>query len=152
MPNLQLKRSVELASVNVNYHPVKPLVLSGRAASKWVKENSNGLRSKYSAQLLGGRVTYDISNRWDIGLVGNALLSGDGKTRQYGLGLEVGYLLASNLWLSAGYNFFGFKDSDLAGTDYTNQGAFLRMRFKFDEDVFAGKDAKTNNTIAPGGE
>lgn len=147
-PGLQLKRTVELASVNVNYHPVKPMVVSARAASKWVTEHSNGLQSKYNAHLFGGRVTYDLSSRWDIGLVGNTLFSGDGKSRQYGLGLEVGYLVASNLWLSAGYNFFGFKDSDLAGTDYTNRGVFVRMRFKFDEDLFAGKDTKTNNALA----
>jgi len=82
-------------------------------------------------------------------LVGNTLFSGEGKSRQYGLGLEVGYLLTSNLWLSAGYNFFGFKDDDLAGTDYTNRGVYVRLRYKFDEDVFAGKDANTNNALAP---
>ena len=146
---LQLKRTVELASVNANYQPVKPIVLSARAASKWVTDDSNDLQSKYNAHLIGGRVTYDLTHRWDIGLVGNTLFSGDGKSRQYGLGAEVGYLLTSNLWLSAGYNVFGFKDDDLAGADYTNRGAFVRLRFKFDEDVFGARDAKVNNSLTP---
>ena len=61
----------------------------------------------------------------------------------------MGYLLTSNLWLSAGYNVFGFKDDDLAGADYTNRGAFVRLRFKFDEDVFGARDAKVNNSLTP---
>jgi hypothetical protein len=62
-------------------------------------------------------------------------------TRQYGVGLEVGYNVATNLWVSAGYNFFGYKDSDLAGNDYTVKGPYVRLRYKFDEGVF-GEFAK----------
>jgi large repetitive protein len=56
-------------------------------------------------------------------------------SRHYGAGIEVGYLLATNLWVSGGYNFFGYRDADLAGTEYTNKGAYLRLRYKFDEDL-----------------
>lgn len=55
---------------------------------------------------------------------------------QYGLGFDVGLRVATNLWLSIGYNFFGFKDDDLAGVNYTNPGFFFRFRYKFDEDLF----------------
>ena len=52
------------------------------------------------------------------------------------LGAEVGYLLTKNLWLAAGYNFFGFEDDDLVDGDYSDPGAYLRLRVKFDEDLF----------------
>jgi hypothetical protein len=51
--------------------------------------------------------------------------------------MEVGRLLRQNLWLSAGYNWSGFSgDRDLNGYEYTQQGVFVRLRFKFDEDLF----------------
>ena len=47
---------------------------------------------------------------------------------------EVGYLLAKNLWVSGGYNFAGYHDRDFEDVDYTQQGPYLRLRFKFDEN------------------
>jgi len=71
-----------------------------------------------------------------VALVTSALVGGNGTaSRQYGVGLEVGYLIATNLWVSAGYNFFGYKDADLAGSDYTVKGPYVRLRYKFDESV-----------------
>jgi hypothetical protein len=53
----------------------------------------------------------------------------------------MGYLVATNLWVSAGYNFTGYKDADLAGADYTARGPYVRLRYKFDETVFDGAAA-----------
>lgn len=138
--NIELKRTTELFSTQFNYQPTKPMIISGRLAASWVKDRSNGLRSQSAQQLLGARVMYDLTHRWDIGVVGNVFFS-DG--RQYGLGLESGYILTSNLWLSAGYNFFGIKETDLT-TDYTNRGAYLRLRYKFDEDTLEAMSFKGN--------
>jgi len=133
-----VNRDVEIAAINANYQPVEPLLLSARAAAKWVTDRSAGLASYSNAQLLGGRATYDVTHRWDVGVTSNVLLAAGARTRQYGMGAEVGYLVTGNLWLSAGYNVFGFRDADLAGTDYTNRGVFLRLRYKFDEDLLSG--------------
>ncbi len=133
-----VNRDVEMAALNANYQPVEPLLLSARAAAKWVTDRSAGLASYSNAQLLGGRATYDLTHRWDVGIIANVLLAAGARTRQYGMGMEIGYLVTGNLWLSAGYNVFGFRDADLAGTDYTNRGAFLRLRYKFDEDLLSG--------------
>jgi hypothetical protein len=43
------------------------------------------------------------------------------------------------LWLSGGYNFYGYRDEDFANGEYTNKGTYLRLRYKFDEDLFAGR-------------
>jgi hypothetical protein len=48
--------------------------------------------------------------------------------------------LQTNLWVAAGFNWVGFSDRDLQDSDYTNRGAFLRLRFKFDETLFQHKD------------
>ncbi len=142
-----VKRDVEIFSTHLNYQPRSDLMFSSRIAAKWQTDLSNGQKDKSNAQLLSLRATYDINNRWDISGYASTMFSRGATGRQNGLGIEGGYMLTSNLWLSAGYNFFGFKAEDLSGGDYTNHGAFVRMRFKFDEDLFAAKNSKVNNTL-----
>jgi hypothetical protein len=51
-------------------------------------------------------------------------------------GLELVYQAVNDLRVSAGYNYRGFNGGGLQGTDYTSQGFYVRMRFKFDEGLF----------------
>ena len=64
------------------------------------------------------------------------LLYGKGGGLQKTFGFEVGYQVYKNMWLSAGYNFVGLHDRDLTANEYTSKGAYLRLRFKFDETTF----------------
>jgi uncharacterized repeat protein (TIGR01451 family) len=137
-PLVPISRSVHILSANLNYQPTRALVLSGRYAAKLAREEDGGISSSASAHMVNGRVTYDLTKKWDLGFNAMTLCSGDLRSCSYGLGNEVGYLLSANLWLSAGYNFFGFYDKDLTGEDYTNPGFFMRMRFKFDEHLLDG--------------
>ena len=91
--------------------------------------------SRIPAQVVGGRATWEFAPRWDASIVSSALFGDSASSRQYGVGVEVGYLLVTNLWVSAGYNVSGYKDADLAGADYTTKGAYVRMRYKFDETL-----------------
>jgi hypothetical protein len=126
---------------------VKPFTFSGRYAAKRVNEASNGLTSKTNAQLIGTRAIWEIAPRWDVALNASTMFSQGTASKQYGLGVELGFMVMENLWLSAGYNWFGYKDRDLVGSDYTNKGAFVRLRYKFDEDVFAVKDKADNSAL-----
>jgi hypothetical protein len=134
---VQLRNSTTLVSLAGNWQPRPPFLVSGRYAAKWATDNSLGLTSKYRAQLVGGRATWEFMPRWDIGFIASGLFGDKYGSRQYGAGIELGYMVTTNLWLSAGYNFFGFKDEDLSGGDYTSKGAFVRLRYKFDEDLFS---------------
>lgn len=133
-----IRRDVVITSAHLNYQLNPDVLLSGRAAAKWVNDRSLGLVSKYDTQLFSARATHDLSKRWDIGLNAAALLGGSTRSRQLGLGAELGYLMADNLWFSVGYNVFGFIDKDLTAQDYTNRGIYLRLRWKFDEKLFQG--------------
>ena len=82
-------------------------------------------------------MTCDIANRWDVGFVASSLFGNGQEGRKHGLGAELGYLVRENLWLSLGCNVLGFSDDDLAEEGYTDKGAFLRLRFKFDESGFS---------------
>ncbi|HEY5781341.1 MAG TPA: hypothetical protein VIT66_05640, partial [Lysobacter sp.] len=91
-----------VASVHADWHPNRVWWLTGRVAGKRQTDYFQGESDQYTAYLAGMRATYDLSERWDLSAMGYQMWS-PGGARQYALGAEVGYLLTSNLWLSAGY-------------------------------------------------
>ena len=134
---LNVDESANIFSTHINYQLSSDLVFNGRYGVKWAADYSQGFTSTYTSQLLGGRATWDINGQWDAGMQYFVDLGGKGQSRlQQAVGLEVGYLVKKNLWVSGGYNFKGFHDPDLAGEDFTQRGIYLRMRFKFDEALF----------------
>ena len=152
-PGTQIDSHTDIISLRGNYHPSRVWWLSGRYAYKNVNELLLGtVNDSYRAQLLGGRVTYDITNRWSLGGI-VSVLQGSGGDKQYAYGLEVGYVVMDNLYATLGYNWRGFASSGtaagLTGNDYTNRGWVLGMRYKFDEDLFKSNDPSTNKTIDP---
>jgi hypothetical protein len=141
----------QIISVRANYKPSRPWWVTGRFAYKRVNELLAGsVNDSYTAALVGGRITYDITNRWSVGGI-TTLLVGRGGAKQYAYGLEVGYTLMDNLIVGLGYNWRGFRDDDLTGSEYTNRGWVLNVRYKFDEDLFKGSDARVNRTLDPQG-
>ena len=134
--NIELKRTVELISIHANWQPRRPFTFSGRYAAKWVNDKSNGQPAKNNVQLLAGRALWDIAPRWDVGVNASTMFTRGAQSKVYGLGIELGFLVMENLWISGGYNFFGYRDDDLASGEYTSKGAFIRLRYKFDEDLF----------------
>lgn len=144
---LGIDSTTDIISLRGNYHPSRAWWLSGRFAYKNVNELLLGtVKDGYRAALLGSRVTYDITNRWSLGGI-VSVLQGSGGARQFAYGVEVGYILMDNLYLTMGYNWRGFRDDDLTGSDYTNRGWVLGVRYKFDEDLFKKSDASVNKTL-----
>ena len=129
-------RRVTIISGHVNHQFNPQLQLSARVAAKWAHDRSLGLDSRETTQLFAARATCDIAPRWDLGVQAAALIGASGRAHQLGLGAEAGYLLADNLWVSVGWNVFGFTDRDLTAQDYTKRGFYVRLRFKFDEALF----------------
>jgi hypothetical protein len=124
-------------STHLNVQPNRAWVVSGRYAARWLKDEAAGLSSHSITQLLGARSTWDLSERWSVGLQAYRLWgNGSGESA---LGLELGYMAWKNLWLAAGYNLKGFSAPDLSGDAHTLRGGYLRLRYKFDEDLLEGK-------------
>ncbi len=139
LTNSYLKH-VYIFSNHLNYHPTQDFTVSGQYAVKNVNTTFSGLESSGMTHMLSARAMYDINERWDAGVHTGALWSNMSSGQRILLGAEVGYLVAANLWVSGGYNFSGYKDDDLAESDTTLQGAYVRFRFKFDENLFASKN------------
>ena len=152
-PGTQTDSQTNIISVRGNYHPSRAWWLSGRFAYKNVNELLLGtVNDSYRAQLIGARVTYDITNNWSVGGL-FSVLQGSGGDRQFAYGVEVGYIVMDNLYATLGYNWRGFSSSGkaagLTGNDYTNRGWVLGLRYKFDEDIFRKNDPSTNKTLNP---
>ncbi len=137
-----------IISSHVDYHPTRPLWLTGRVAAKWQQDRfEGGVSDNFDARLLSGRVTYDMTENWDLGVMA-AVQTGQYGAVQHAVGVELGYLVQQNLWLSVGYNHTGFAaDRDLAGYEYTRTGAYLRLRFKFDQNLFSGSNKAINRAL-----
>ena len=144
----ELRSRATIVSTHADYHPSRPWWMTGRVAGKWQTDQfEGGVKSNFKAALLAGRLVYDITEHWDLGVLG-AVQAGQGGAQQKAVGIEAGYLIRQNLWASVGFNASGFRgDADLAGYEYTQRGAYIRLRFKFDEDLFKGKNVDINRSL-----
>jgi uncharacterized repeat protein (TIGR01451 family) len=132
-----IDESADILSMHLNVQPSAPWTVDGRYGIKRAIDYLNAFPTYYTAQIAGARTVVDINDRWDAGLQYYIEKgASDGTARQQAYGFEVGYLLVKNSWLSIGYNVRGINDTDLAGGDYTQRAFYLRIRVKFDENLF----------------
>ena len=137
-----------IASTHLNVQPSRHWLLTGRYAAKWAADRSSGnIESRSFTQLAGARSTWDMSDRLDLGV--QAYRTWGNGAAETAVGVEAGYLAWKNLWLSVGYNVKGFSAPDLASEAYTQRGVYLRLRFKFDENLF-GADTVTSAVSSAG--
>jgi uncharacterized repeat protein (TIGR01451 family) len=106
------------------------LKLTGRYAGKHVRDDGF---SCYT-DMVAGRLSFDLTGRWDAGGEYRVLNSHVGNNRLQGGTVETGYRIIKNLWCSTGYSFDRF-DADLIGDGYEGAGPYLRIRVKFDEST-----------------
>ena len=132
------RRSLAIFSANLNYQPGRGMTFSTRYATKWNLDRSNGLESDSLNQMVSWHITKDLSRKFDIGVIGSVLANSTFDWRKQAFGAELGYQLKQNIWISGGYNLLGFYEGDLPGGRDSRQGAFLRLRFKFDEETLKG--------------
>ncbi len=110
--------------------------VTGYWGLKQVETDIGDARYSNVTQLLGGEVRFDITERIDIGLHGQTISTGD--SRNYAYGPSLGFAPVDNTWISVGYNFEGYEDEDFEAAEYSQDGAYLKIRLKFDQDT-AGK-------------
>ncbi len=121
-----LSTNAYIGSVEGVYQADRRLQLIGKYAGKLVVDGD----SDNYTDLVSGRIIYDLSDRFDVGVEYRMLTSHGVNSRAHGGSAEVGYRLARDFWLSLGYRFDKF-DADLTQDDYWGKGPFLRLRMKF---------------------
>lgn len=122
-----------MTSFEANY-PVNPdWELEGKIAGRWVENTFKAYTASSSTYLYQAQIIRIIRNKWDMRLAGRIVDQRDTRTVRYGGGLELGRLVAENLWLGIGYDFGGHEDGDSPLNDFASRGFHVRMRFKFSE-------------------
>jgi uncharacterized repeat protein (TIGR01451 family) len=134
--NAGVRDAAHVFSSHANFHPVTAWTFSGELAFKLASEWAPGGVVHTHAELFEFRAVRDLNAQWDIGVSTRALATLSEGRSQYGAGLEIGRTLRTDLRMALGYNLFGFRDRDLTGENYTDQGVYLRFGLKFDESLF----------------
>ena len=122
--------STHILSTHQNYEIQEDVLISGRLGAK--HEDCNG--SESDAVILDGRITWDITNRLDVDVHAGVLGTNSLKEKNYSIGAGVNYLVRENLRVGIGYNIIGFEDDDLDPDSFNDQGVYLGLKYKFDEN------------------
>ena len=125
-------------NLNLNYTIDDQQQFATHWGFKYNLDNIDGEEYDGFTHLLGFQYIYDIHKRLDLSLHGDILYSSNADNYRYSLGPAIGFNLYKNLWLSVGYNIDGFEDEDFSQSEYTANGPYLKLRFKFDKNTLSG--------------
>ena len=106
--------------------------LTGYFGLKNVEATLGDQSYKSTSGLFGGEARFDISETIDLGFHGQMITTGN--THSYAYGPSIGWAPVQNTWISLGYNLDGYTDDDFQAAEYSQQGAYLKLRLKFDQD------------------
>ncbi|MBC7490635.1 MAG: hypothetical protein H7240_12370 [Glaciimonas sp.] len=123
-----------MLSPHVTIKPSRKVTISSRYSYKHVRKGGV-INSKLQGHLVSGRVSRDLTQKWDVTIAASIFADNAGQ-HSYAMSGEAGYRMGDDLWVSVGYNFFGFTDQDFSDIAQTTKGAYLRVRYKFDENSF----------------
>ncbi|HJS21082.1 MAG TPA: hypothetical protein VJ764_00370, partial [Steroidobacteraceae bacterium] len=123
-------------SLNANFKPNERTQLGLQFGARYTRSTFDGERYTGYSDLYGFDVRRDVGSRYDIGLQSYALNSWRSDVHEYALGVDFGVTVARNVWIAVGYNFVGFHDEDFSRNRYTDQGPFIKLRIKADQDTF----------------
>ncbi len=107
--------------------------ISLQYAFKYVKSNFNGLEFSGYTDLIGADYHRALSPKWDVGAHTSIYQSYASDVTDYGVGLSLAYNLRDNMWVTLGFNAFGFDDNDFAAARYTAQGPYIQISIKADQ-------------------
>ncbi len=105
-----------------------------------------GIATEGWTQLVGTELRHDITPKLDLGFHASVLADSPTGTADFAFGPSIGLTPVEDVWLSAGYNIAGFHDSDFDGAEYSREGAYIKLRIKFDAQTARG----LLNFLSPG--
>ena len=134
----QFKSWKAINNLAINAQIDERLQVSVNHGFKYSSFEADGVSNNGVTQLAGLEARFDIAENIDIGFQGSALYSHNSGAVDYSYGPSVGVSPAKNVWISAGWNFEGFSDEDFAAAEFTNEGPYIKLRVKFDQNTAKG--------------
>ncbi|MCI0517692.1 MAG: hypothetical protein L0Y45_07655, partial [Woeseiaceae bacterium] len=120
---------------NANRRISESSQLSFQYAFKYVRSEFGMQDFTGYTDLIGIDFRKGFRAKWEAGINTSTYHSWQSKIIDYGIGLDVGYNVRDNLWLTLGYNVAGFHDSDFSSARYTAQGPYLKIAIKADQQT-----------------
>jgi uncharacterized repeat protein (TIGR01451 family) len=128
------KRSLT-SSTEASYRLSPRWTLVGKYAGKYAWESLEGMDFTAYTDLVIAGVTYDLTERWDVGVQAKLMNQYDTEMHSVGAVVRTGYRIYKNLVAGVGYNLSRMDDRDLSGASYQSHGPFIEVKFKFDEET-----------------
>ncbi|MFC7292766.1 hypothetical protein [Hirschia litorea] len=125
-------------NLGINMAPTERSQLAAFHGIKYSEANLLGQQYSGWTNLIGAEYRYDVTRYVDLGLRGSVLTSTATSTTEYQFGPSVGLSPTKNIWISAGYNFTGFKDNDFDAALDSRNGMFIKLRLKLDQNDLDG--------------
>jgi hypothetical protein len=104
-------------------------------AFKYVQTNFGAEDYSGYTDLVGLDLRYGFKPKWEGGLHTSIYHSYESSIVDYGVGLDLGWNVRDNMWITLGYNISGFHDEDFVEARYTSQGPYLRIAIKADQET-----------------
>ena len=131
---LQREESQRLINnLNVNRRISVRTQLSLQYAFKFVKSMFDNQEFSGYTDLIGVDFRRGFKNKWDWGAHTSVYHSYESKVIDYGFGLDVGFNVRDNMWVTVGYNIAGFHYKDFTSARYTAEGPYLQVSIKADQ-------------------
>lgn len=121
----------KIFSNNLAWAPAQAWQFQGRVSFGRDNLNSGGLDTLSTVGILGEHLTYQFSPKWDAGIAAQQMHEYSHTDKA--LGVELGYHITGDVWISAGYRIYGYNPNPLFSSQDTRQGFYLRLRIKADE-------------------
>jgi len=110
--------------------------LSLQYGARYARATFDGDTYSGFSDLMGADLRRDLNQRFDVGLHFSALDSWRSDVHDYAIGADLGISFAKNVWVAIGYNLTGLRDADFSQNRYTDQGPFIKLRIKADQETF----------------
>jgi len=136
--DVSTKTTKLINNLHIHWQPDIKWRLGVQYGLKHVTDTIDGEEYTSWTDLVGLDASYDISNKWSLGVQGSVLHSYTANNKDYGFGAFVGTSIWKNSDVTIGYNIEGFNDDDFSQQNYHFGGAYIKFRMKFDQDSMKG--------------
>lgn len=124
-----------LASVEAVYRVGRDWELEGKIAARRVENTFRDCTVGATAFLYQAQVVRSFAGAWDASATARIVRQSETRTTSYGGGVEIGRVMAENLWAGVGYDFGGREDAGNADNAFSSRGFHVGMRLAFNERI-----------------
>lgn len=109
--------------------------IEGKWAGRWVRNTFQEYTYSTASFLYQTQLIRMLGGSWDMTFSARLVHQVETRTLRYGGGLEIGRIVAENVWIGCGYDYSGHRDGDSEINEFTRNGFHLGIKMKFNEKL-----------------